>query len=124
LIRRDGSFDGAQAVGIIPLVAEKGFGFDLGDQCVGLGDVVRVAPETERQWIAQRINDDVHIVVRPPRERPMASSQPPFYGEPALCWCALTMVASIIAYWTEKALQPPKKSPLYSRHVHGHVTVR
>ncbi len=42
------------------LVAKKGFGLDLGGQRFGLRDVVSVATgETERQWIAQRIDDYV-----------------------------------------------------------------
>jgi hypothetical protein len=56
-------------------------GFDLGHQCVGLGDVVRVAPgETERQWIAQRIDDYVDFCRKAAARAPMAWSQPPYMG--------------------------------------------
>jgi hypothetical protein len=51
---------GDEAVGIISLVAEKGFGLDLGRQRFRLGDVVSVAPgEAERQWVAKGVDDHV-----------------------------------------------------------------
>ena len=71
----------------------------MGDQCVGLGDVVRVAPgETECQWIAQRIDDYVDFCRKTAARAADGLVKAPFLRAPALCWCALTMVASIIAY--------------------------
>ncbi len=71
----------------------------MGRQRFGLRDVVSVATgETERQWIAQRIDDYVDFCRKAAARAADGLVAPPFLLAPALCWCALTMVASIIAY--------------------------
>jgi hypothetical protein len=60
---------------------------------------VRVAAgETECQWIAQRIDDGVDFCRQTAARAADGLVIAPFLRAPALCWCALTMVASIIAY--------------------------
>ena len=99
------SLDGAyfkavdEAVGIIALVGEQDSRLDLGRQRFRLGDVVSVATgEAERQWIAERVNDHVDFCRETTARAADGLVAPPYLRAPALCWCALTMVASIIAY--------------------------
>ena len=83
----------------LSLVAEKGFGLDLGRQPFRLGDVVSVARgEAERQWIAKGVDDHVDFRGETAARAADGLVVTPFFRAPALCWCALTMVASIIAY--------------------------
>jgi hypothetical protein len=52
---------------------------------------------TERQWIAQRVDDHVDFCRKAAARAADGLVATPLRA-PALCWCALTMVASIIAY--------------------------
>ena len=89
---------GDEAVSIISLVAEKGLGLELGRQ-IRLGDVVSVATsEAERQRIAKGVDDHVDFRRKAAARAADGLVVTPFLRAPALCWCALTMVASIIAY--------------------------
>ena len=108
---------GDEAVGIISLVAEKGFGLDLGRQRFRLGDVVSVAPgEAERQWVAKGVDDHVDFRGKAAARAADGLVVTPFFRAPALCWCALTMVASIIAYSlsgsSAKVLKRLSRTPL------------
>ena len=82
---RDDRLDGAdfevlnKAVGVVAFVAEEGLGLHFGREGLGLGDVVDLAAgEAERQRVAESVDDHMDLGVGPPRERPMAWSNPPF----------------------------------------------
>ncbi len=61
---RDDRLDGShfkarnEAVSVVAFVGEEGFGLHLGGERFGLVDVVDLpAGETERQWVAQGVDD-------------------------------------------------------------------
>ena len=88
-----------EAVAIIAFVGEEGCGFDFLGQDLGLRYVVNVsAGEAHRQRIAQRIDDGVNLGRQSSARAADRFVRPPFFRAPALCWWALTMVASIMAY--------------------------
>jgi hypothetical protein len=75
--------------------------------------------ETERQWIAQRIDDYVDFCRKTAARAADGLVTAPFLRAPALCWCALTMVASIIAYSlsgsSAKVLKRLSQTPLVAQ---------
>src|ERR687889_2819268 len=82
-----------------PFVGKEGCGFDFLGQDLGLRYVVNVsAGEAHRQRIAQRIDDGVNLGRQSSARAADRFVRPPFFRAPALCWWALTMVASIVAY--------------------------
>ena len=88
-----------EAVAIIAFVGEEGCGFDFLGQDLGLRYVVNVsAGEAHRQRIAQRIDDGVNLGRQSSARAADRFVRPSFFRAPALCWWALTMVASIMAY--------------------------
>ena len=87
-----------QRIGIVSLVAEEGARVGVFEQRFGACQVV-VLPRRQHQFdrIAQGINERVDF------GRQSAAGSPNglravFFRAPALCWCARTMVASIIMY--------------------------
>ena len=98
---RDGVLFGdgiAERLGIVALIAEDVSGRQIGDQGFGLGDVVDLSwRKNEAEWIAQGIDDGVDFGGQSAaRASDRASFRPPFL--PAACWCARTMVESIMMY--------------------------
>jgi hypothetical protein len=88
-----------QAVGVIAFVSENGLGFYLGQERFGLGDVVDLsAGEAQRQRVAQSVDHHVNFGRQATTRPPYGLVETPFFRAPALCWWALTIVASIIAY--------------------------
>ena len=88
-----------EVVAIIAFVGEEGCGFDFLGQDFGLRYVLNVsAGEAHRQWIAQRIHDGVNLGRQSSARAADRFLRIPFFRAPALCWWALTMVASIMAY--------------------------
>ena len=88
-----------QAVGVIAFVGENGLGFYLGQELFGLGDVVDLsAGEAQRQRVAQGVDDDMNFGRQTTTRSSYGLVETPFFRAPALCWWALTIVASIIAY--------------------------
>ena len=80
-------------------VGEQGLRLDLRGQRLGLRDVMGLAAgQADDQGIAERIDDGVDFRREPAARAAYGFSAPPFLRASALCWCALTMVASIIAY--------------------------
>ena len=103
--RRNDGLDAAdfemldEAVAIIAFVGEEGCGFDFLGQDLGPRYVVNVsAGEAHRQWIARRIDDGVNLGRQSSARATDRFVRIPFFRAPALCWWALTMVASIMAY--------------------------
>lgn len=91
--RRDDGCDGApfegrdQCVCIIALVGEESFGFDLLDQCVGFLNIVNLAPgQTDRQRVAQRIDDGMDFCREAASRTTYGLVETPFLRAPALCW--------------------------------------
>ena len=104
-------------VGVVSLVGEDGFGLDQSGERFGLCDVVNLAArETERQRIAQSVDDGMDFRCEPAARAAYRLVATPFLRAPALCWWALTMVASIIAYSlsgsSAKALKRFAQTPL------------
>ena len=83
---RDDRLDGAdfevlnKAVGVVAFVAEEGLGLHFGCEGLGLGDVVDLAAggEADANGLPSASTIPWILVVGPPRERPMAWSNPPF----------------------------------------------
>ena len=103
--RRNDGLDAAdfemldEAVAIIACVSEDGCGFDSLGQDLSLRYVVNVsAGEAHRQRIAQRIDDGVNLGRQSSARAADRFVRIPYFRAPALCWWALTMVASIMAY--------------------------
>jgi hypothetical protein len=61
------------------------------------------AGEAHRQWIAQRIDDGVNLGRQSSARAANRFVRIPFFRAPALCWWALTMVASIMAYTVSRS---------------------
>jgi len=75
-----------EAIGVVTLVAEHGFGFDLGGQRLGLRDVVGLAAgQGERQRIAERVDDRVDFRRQAAARTAYGLVQAPFLRAPALC---------------------------------------
>src|SRR5918994_3448485 len=88
-----------EAACIITFVVVEGFGGDFLAQELGLRYVVNVsAGEAHRQRIAQRIDDGVNLGRQSYARAADRFVRIPFFRAPALCWWALTTVASIMAY--------------------------
>ena len=72
-----------KAVGVVAFVAEEGFGLHFSREGLGLGDVVDLAAgEASANGLPKASTITWILVVRPPRERPMAWSKPPFCVRP------------------------------------------
>jgi len=90
---------GDEAIGVIAFVSENRICLRLGDKRFGLGDVVSLSTgEAERQGIAQGVDDDMNLGGQSTARAAYGLVETPLFRAPALCWWALTMVASIMAY--------------------------
>jgi hypothetical protein len=77
---------GDEVVGVIAFVSEDRIRFDLGDKRFSLGDVVNLsASETQRQRIAQGIDDDMNFGCQPAARATYGLVETPFFRAPALC---------------------------------------
>ena len=90
---------------------------DLSDEFPGLFDVVNLAAgQADGQRIAERVDDGVDFRRQAAARTAYGLVETPFLRAPALCWCARTMVASIIAYSlsgsSAKALKRLSQTPL------------
>jgi hypothetical protein len=90
---------GTKAIGVVTLVGEQVLETKAFDQAFGLDDVVDLAwRQDEPNRIAESVNADVDFgtqaAARTPDRLIFAS---PFLA-PAACWCARTMVESMIRY--------------------------
>ena len=90
--RRDDRHDGAhaealdEAVAVVALVGEERFGLDLGGQRFRLRDVVRLAAgETDRQRIAERVDDGVDFRGEAAARTAYGLVGAVFFRAPALC---------------------------------------
>ena len=73
-------------VSVIPFVGEEGFGLDKRRERFGLGDVVNLpARETERQRIAQSVDDSVDFCCEAAARAAYGLVEAPFLRAPALC---------------------------------------
>nr|AAX11188.1 putative axonemal protein [Magnetospirillum gryphiswaldense]CAJ30082.1 hypothetical protein mgI439 [Magnetospirillum gryphiswaldense MSR-1] len=88
----------SERAGIVAFVGKNVFCRNIGDQCLGLCIVTRLAwRQDEAERIAQGIDDGVDFGGQPAaRTTDRTSFRPPFL--PAACWCARTMVESIMTY--------------------------
>ena len=91
-LRRNDNFDragfeaGDEAVGVIALVAQKGFGLDLSGQGFGLRDVMDLAAgEAQREGIAESIDDHVDFGREAAARAPDGLVEAVFFWAPALC---------------------------------------
>jgi hypothetical protein len=89
---RDNRLDGShfealdEGVGVITLVAEEGFGLHFSGEGFSLGDVVDLAAsETERQRIAQGVDDHMDLGGRAAARAAYGLVETPFLRAPALC---------------------------------------
>src|SRR3974390_472330 len=110
---------GAEPIGIVAFVGEQMFEGYAGDQVLGLEDVVDLAGgEDEPSGIAQRIHANTDLraqaATRTPDRLIFAA---PF--APAACWCARTMVESMIRYsksgFSTKALKTRSQTPFLAQ---------
>ena len=94
------TFDaGDEAVGVVAFVSKDRIWFHLDDKRFSLGDVVSLsAREAQHQRIAQGVDDNMDFGGQPTVRATYGLVGAPFFRTPALCWWALTMVASIMAY--------------------------
>lgn len=85
-------------IGVECFVGDHDFGVDCGKQQIGAVEIMSVAgSESEAGWIAERIDSGVDLGGQPAFAAPDRLVAP-FFGAPALCWWARTIVLSIIAY--------------------------
>jgi hypothetical protein len=89
---RDDRLDGShfealdEGVGVVALVAEEGFGLHFSGEGFSPGDVVDLAAgETERQWIAQGVDDHMDLGGRAAARVAYGLVETPFLRAPALC---------------------------------------
>ena len=99
--RRDAAFDKRldQRVAVIAFVSQECLRIDLIEQRFGLCDIGRLARrERQRDWVAERIDNGVDLG----RQAAAGSSNglvfAVFFGAPALCWWARTLVELIDMY--------------------------
>ena len=75
-----------EAIGVIALVGQHGFGLDLRGERLGLRDVLDLtAGQAERQRIAQRIDDDMDFRRQTAARAAYRLVEAPFLSAPALC---------------------------------------
>jgi hypothetical protein len=73
-------------VGVVSLVGEDGFRLDKSHERCGLCDVVNLpARETERQRIAQSVDDGMDFCCEPATRAAYGLVEAPFLRAPALC---------------------------------------
>ena len=90
---------GEEAIRVITFVSQDRLRLHLGHERFGLGDVVSLsAGKAQRQRITQGVDDNVNFGGQPAARATYGLVEAPFFRAPALCWWALTMVASIMAY--------------------------
>ena len=89
---RDDRFDAAhtqsldEAIGVVSLVADEGFGLDLGGERLGLRHVVDLAAgETNGERQAERVDDDVDFRGQSAARSADRFLAAVFLGAPALC---------------------------------------
>ncbi len=88
----------AEVIGIVGLVGQDVACPQTVDERPGLGDVVAFAAgEEEAHRVAERVDGDMELAGQPaPAAANGAIFRPPFL--PVACWCARTMVESMIRY--------------------------
>ena len=90
---------GDEAICVIAFVSQDRLRLNLGDEGFGLRDVVNLSSgEAQRQWIAQGVDHGMNFGGQPAARATYGLVEAPFFRASALCWWALTMVASIMAY--------------------------
>jgi hypothetical protein len=86
-------------IGIEGLVRQQGIGLHLRQQRVSAFQIVGLTcGQQERQRIAKRIDHGMDFGAQPAFAAPDRLVFAVFFWAPALCWCARTMVLSIMAY--------------------------
>jgi len=91
----------AQMIGVIALVGDEGAGLEALDQFMGLCDIVALAwPEQQTDGIAKCVGRGVDFGTQATAGSPQTLGiRPPFaIRAPAACWCARTIVESIISH--------------------------
>jgi hypothetical protein len=90
---RDDNLDSArrqaidETISIVSFVGKQGFGLDKMQERLGLVDVVHLsARQTERQRIAQGVDDYVDFCREPAAGAANGLVDAPFLRAPALCW--------------------------------------
>jgi len=90
---------GDEGVRVVTFVSQDSLRLQLGHERFGLCDIVRLsAGEAQRQRVAQGVYDDMNFGGQAAARATYSLVEAPFFRAPALCWWALTMVASIMAY--------------------------
>ena len=80
-------------------VCQQSVGLHLRQQRVGAFQIMGFARgQKEGEWIAQGVNQSVDLGAQPAVAGPDRLVLAIFFLAPALCWCARTVVLSIIAY--------------------------
>ena len=86
-------------IGIEGLVRQQGIGLHLRQQRVSAFQIVGLpCGQQERQRIAKRIDHGMDFGAQPAFAAPDRLVFAVFFWAPALCWCARTIVLSIMAY--------------------------
>ena len=87
-------------VRIVALVGEHGLGLVLAQQRDGLGAVIDLAARDQKvQGQAELIAEQMNLGRQTSSGTPQSLVRAPFLRPVAACWCARTMVESIIRYW-------------------------
>jgi len=90
---------GAKAIGVVALVSEQVFEGKTADQALCLADIADLTGrQDEADWIAEGVDGDTDLRAQAAtRTSNRLIFGPPFWA-PAACWCARTMVESMIRY--------------------------
>jgi hypothetical protein len=90
---------GAKPVGIIALVGKHVFAGKAADESLGLANVVDLAwSQDEADGIAESVDADIDLGAQAAARTPDRLIFAPPLWAPAACWCARTMVESMIRY--------------------------
>ena len=110
-----------QVVGVISFVGDHGLRLEASDQLVAAGGIVALAwPEQQAHRVAKRIRGRVNLGAQAATGAAQSLSiRPPFaMRAPAACWCARTMVLSIISHSrSASAVSTARKPPRAPRAI-------
>src|SRR3974390_1748289 len=110
---------GTKAIGVEPSIGQQLVERQTADQILGLEDVVRLAwGQNEANGITQRVHARADLRAQAAARTPdRLIFAPPF--APAACWCARTMVESMIRYsksgFSTKALKTRSQTPFLAQ---------
>jgi hypothetical protein len=86
-------------IGVECFVCQQSVGLHVRQQRIGAFQIMCLARgQKEGEWIAQGVDQGVNFGAQPAVAGPDRLGLTVFFWAPALCWCARTVVLSIMAY--------------------------